>query len=72
MTIKHWLIWESEKRWLKSKRNIIGQEYEKILEVMWTDVTLAVSANAYCKESRPDEETGPVLSCAKMQLAESI
>jgi hypothetical protein len=24
------------------------------------------------KESRPDEETGPGLSCAKMQFAESI
>jgi hypothetical protein len=72
MTIKHWLTWESEKRWLRSKRSSIGQEYEKILEVMWPDVNLAVNQMFIAKESTPDEETGPGLSCAKMQLAESI
>ena len=72
MTIKHRLIWESEKRWLKSKRSIIGQEYEKMLDVMWPDVNLAVNATFIAKESRPDEETGLWLSCAKMQFADSI
>ena len=33
MLIKHRLIWGSKKRWLESSKSIIGQEYERMLEV---------------------------------------
>ena len=49
MLIKRRLIWESEKRWLESSKRFIDQEYERMLEVTWSVVNLAISANAYCK-----------------------
>jgi hypothetical protein len=41
--------YDGEKRWLESSKRFIDQEYERMLEVTWSVVNLAVSANAYCK-----------------------